>query len=63
MNRGVGVVTKEDIEAIKVERMFEHLKVRKAGEGVYRVIGYNYGKAEVKCTDDAEGVAKFLNGY
>jgi hypothetical protein len=58
-------VTKENIEAINNEELFYNmLKVKRAGnKGVFLVIGFRYGKEELRHRGMAEDVAKYLNGY
>ncbi|PGT90023.1 hypothetical protein [Bacillus thuringiensis] len=56
--------TVEKIQAIKGEEIvLDTFKVKRMGDGVFRIIGYNYGEEEVKLTDTADKVAEWLNGY
>ena len=57
------MIKASDILAVKTEKMFRDLKVKKVGDRVYYVIGYYYGEEEVKLLGNAEDVARFINGY
>lgn len=57
------MVTEQDILNISSIKTFGSYKVRKEGVGIYSIIGYYFGKAEIKFTGFAEEVARELNMY
>lgn len=58
------MIKAETILAIKTEKLINNkLRVVNNGNGMYTIVGYNYGVEEVKYRGDAIEVAKFLNQY
>lgn len=57
------VITREEITAIKGEKMFNNFKVKRKGEEVFSIIGFHYGAEEVNFTGLADATAEYLNGF
>lgn len=58
------MITTIEISNIKSEKLFfRELKVKRVGDGVYRIFAYEYGKPVVKHSGFAEDVAKYLNSH
>lgn len=57
------MITEQDILNISSQKSFGSYKVRKVGEGIYRIIGFYCGTPEIKFTGFAAEVARELNTY
>lgn len=56
-------VTPNEISAIKVEKYYGKVKVRRIGDGVYKVFGFSYGEQEELHTGFADDTSKYINWY
>lgn len=56
-------VTPNEISAIKVEKYYGEVKVRRIGDGVYKVFGFSYGEQEELHTGFADDTSKYINWY
>ena len=59
------MITIEKIEGIKTtEIVLDIFRVKRIGDGVFTIIGYNYGEEEVKMPKGtASDVAEYINSY
>lgn len=58
------MITTDDINAINKDKIFgNRVKVKRIGVHTFEIITFHYGEEEIRGTDNAIEVAKFLNGY
>ncbi|MFV1457368.1 hypothetical protein [Bacillus mycoides] len=59
------MITTEKIEGIKASEIISDIfKVKRIGDGVFTIIGFNYGEEEVRMPKGAASeVAEYINSY
>lgn len=59
------MITAEKIEGIKTSEIVSDIfKVKRIGDGVFTIVGFNYGEEETKMDKGtASEVAEFINSY